>query len=827
MLISVVNHCEYTDEYVQEVLRAINRQITEDFEPYWHRSGELRLEGAVGRFPNPKNPKELRGDAVIYLWDRVDQEEALGYHDLNFRGIPFSIVFTALSEKMKENWTVTLSHEALELVMDPEANLLVHGPHPEDPGRRVYHWYEMCDAVQTQTYSIDDVEVSNFVLPLYFTEDDEKGSRNDFLGLESHDGPLRSFGVADGGYVGFFDPATGEHDQFESPHGGTRERLAKKKAAGWARRAVRRQYESSPEPVLQKILERNPNEPLPGPWFEGFAVDVRARGDADPYDVLEAAAAAVLGADWDKGWLAVEPTQPRDNLNYTPYELIPKGARLTVEEAWDRCYAFREQAGVVDVEPDFVFFRADSEAILDLPPKRRMALFGSAHLEASQNCEWSLEQVRAKQAWVLSKGERIAIGHPDTGFLPHPEVWPSTGDGPIDTHRDYDFVADDDDARAEPDENDLLPGGPSHGTSTASVIVSAEGRANSPNGNTFVSGIAPEATLIPLRVSNSVVHFSMRRVRKAIEYAVQEGLQVLSMSLGGPFPSRRLHRTIKEAERAGVILIAAAGNNIPFRPVIWPARYPEVIAVAACNVDEKPWSGSSRGEKIDATAPGESVWRALVDESATGAARFRVERSSGTSYATATVAGVCALWLSYHGWRPLYQKYGARLTDAFRHMIDQNSRQSDDLPADDFGPGIVDAEAILRAPLPSKQALSGSSRGRRARRAKAATAHESPLAIIEALHPHLTPDQIRYGLEALFDTDSRGLTDKVRELGDELAFQFARDARFSRQFSANCRKSGPVRARGARVRSWDAAAFGGLRGHLQRMGSRRLRENLK
>ena len=84
-------------------------------------------------------------------------------------------MFTELAKQLKEEWTVTLSHEALELVGDPEVNLLVQGPNPADATRTVFHWYEMCDAVQAETYDIDGVEVSNFVLPLYFTGGEEQG----------------------------------------------------------------------------------------------------------------------------------------------------------------------------------------------------------------------------------------------------------------------------------------------------------------------------------------------------------------------------------------------------------------------------------------------------------------------------------------------------------------------------------------------------------------------------------------------------------------------------------------------------------------------------
>jgi len=136
MLISVVNHTagKLTDEKVQEGVRAVNRQIAHDFNPYWHLGAELRLEGALGKDPDKKLLPELRGDAIIYLWDEVDVDEALGYHEANAAGIPFGFVFTELVKKFDEPWTVTLSHEALELIADPEVNLLVAGPHPGGGG---------------------------------------------------------------------------------------------------------------------------------------------------------------------------------------------------------------------------------------------------------------------------------------------------------------------------------------------------------------------------------------------------------------------------------------------------------------------------------------------------------------------------------------------------------------------------------------------------------------------------------------------------------------------------------------------------------------------
>ncbi|MGH7183359.1 MAG: hypothetical protein ACREJN_15465, partial [Nitrospiraceae bacterium] len=129
MIISVINHTagQVSDEELQNAIRAINRQIREDYEPYWHIGGELRLEGKSGTKPSKQNLSDMRGDAVLYLWNSVDVDDALGYHDANNRGIPYGFVFTELAKQLGENWSVTLSHEALELLGDSEVNLLAQG----------------------------------------------------------------------------------------------------------------------------------------------------------------------------------------------------------------------------------------------------------------------------------------------------------------------------------------------------------------------------------------------------------------------------------------------------------------------------------------------------------------------------------------------------------------------------------------------------------------------------------------------------------------------------------------------------------------------------
>lgn len=244
MIISAINHTEHlSDEEVQAAVRAVNRQVQDDFEPYWSLGARLRLEGRSPGGPKTMDPPDMRGDAVLYLWDQADVQDAIGYHEANNAGIPYGFVFTEISRELGEAWTVTFSHEVLEMIGDPEVNLLVMGPHPDPKQKRdVFHWFEMCDAVQAESYLIDGVAVSNFVLPLYFTGGDEKGGRNDFLAVAKGRRRLRSFGVNPGGYIGFYDPVLGKHKTFELEHDATAARRRRiKLALKQGRRAIRYQ----------------------------------------------------------------------------------------------------------------------------------------------------------------------------------------------------------------------------------------------------------------------------------------------------------------------------------------------------------------------------------------------------------------------------------------------------------------------------------------------------------------------------------------------------------------------------------------------------------
>lgn len=198
--ISIVNFSNLSDNDVQTAIRAVNRQIQEDFSPIWGGVWDLRLHGSSFIADDTDSLVEefVQGEAVLYIVDEGHLPGAAGYHAINGREMPFGFVFVT----DPGDWTVTLSHEALELIIDPTVNVLVPGPDPRPGGddNTVLHAYEVCDAVERTSYLIDDVRVSNFITQQWFFPDDAPGTRNDFLGVG-----VPSFNATPNSHLAFFD----------------------------------------------------------------------------------------------------------------------------------------------------------------------------------------------------------------------------------------------------------------------------------------------------------------------------------------------------------------------------------------------------------------------------------------------------------------------------------------------------------------------------------------------------------------------------------------------------------------------------------------------
>lgn len=476
-----------------------------------------------------------------------------------------------------------------------------------------------------------------------------------------------------------------------------------------------------------------------------------------------------------------------------------EGRRVTVARAWEAVHALRAHPLVADAEPA-VGYRLEPAPP---PPKtRRASSTGGTDLPGSAPHDWSDRAVRADAARAATgaTGRGVLVGHPDTGYTDHPLIAGTrlrTGDG-------FDFVDDDPDAR------DPLSGSfPGHGTATASVIFS--------DGGDALSGIAPGAALAPMRVSGSVIHFDFTRLIQALYRCRDRGCDLVSMSLGGPWAGRSLSRATDALVADGRILFGAAGNHTGM--VMFPALLESVIAVAASNADDKPWRGSASGAAVDITAPGESVWRAWA-HMRSGQVMFDTGRSDGTSYATATLAGVCALWLERHGGATaLRQRYGGRLASVFRDLLQANCRTPPGWNAHRYGPGIVDANALLAAPLPAF----GGVRLRSAAPPPSRATAEADWARLQRYVPELGPRQLAAAVAKLHGPAPARATRAARtasppSLIDEIEFFLATDPAVRAAFVAA--GSGAPKRGARRAGVADPAAV------LRRQGSTSLRAAL-
>lgn len=176
-----------SDAQLQAVIPALQKQVTNDFRAFY--SIDATLEWL------PHGAALTPGWWQIVVLDDPDQAGALGYHELSSQGTPLGKVFAKLGIENKSSWTITISHELLEMLGDPDINLCAQS----DDGR--IFAYEVCDPVEADNlgYFIDDVLVSDFVTPKWF-QPSAFGSVYSFK--ENIKGPYQ---IAIDGYISVYD----------------------------------------------------------------------------------------------------------------------------------------------------------------------------------------------------------------------------------------------------------------------------------------------------------------------------------------------------------------------------------------------------------------------------------------------------------------------------------------------------------------------------------------------------------------------------------------------------------------------------------------------
>jgi subtilisin family serine protease len=305
--------------------------------------------------------------------------------------------------------------------------------------------------------------------------------------------------------------------------------------------------------------------------------------------------------------------------------------------------------------------------------------------------QWHLKQVAAPGAWDVTRGDRkVVVAVVDTGVdYTHPNLagrviqgpnYAATlyGDagsqGPGDLKVDW-LDGDGHPVRtlplADADTQQRLelanknPDDPmddeGHGTHVAGIIAAG-------NTSEGVRGLAPNVTVMAVKALGAMGGTDWT-VAQSIRYAYTHGAKVINLSLGSRNPSLINKIVCDEARRAGVLIVAAAGNDGEDMDVAknahYPALFPSVLTVAATRQDDTIASFSNRGGKIAISAPGQAILSTMptrpVIATVLDGANPYFDVLSGTSMAAPIVSGVAALVFSQHPeWRP--EQVEARLT---------------------------------------------------------------------------------------------------------------------------------------------------------------------
>lgn len=255
----------------------------------------------------------------------------------------------------------------------------------------------------------------------------------------------------------------------------------------------------------------------------------------------------------------------------------------------------------------------------------------AAHADNIRDRQWSLEKVGAQDAWKTTKGEGITVAVLDTGVdSRHPDL-----EGAVLKGKDIvGFGAGEGDrAWAR------------HGTAMAGIIA---GRGHGPQKGSGVLGIAPEASILPVRVLLEDGDSQRKKARstrsgalaEGIRWAADQGADVINLSLGDDSASAHADpkedAAIRYALRKGAVVVASAGNGGEKGDRIsYPAAYPGVIAVTAVDRYDARAAFSTRRWYATVSAPGKDV--VIADPDGT------YYQGWGTSAAAALVSGVAAL----------------------------------------------------------------------------------------------------------------------------------------------------------------------------------------
>lgn len=264
--------------------------------------------------------------------------------------------------------------------------------------------------------------------------------------------------------------------------------------------------------------------------------------------------------------------------------------------------------------------------------------------ELKQVAGWQITSFNIPETWSYSEGEGVTIAVLDTGCdLDHPDLKDNLLDG-------YNVLS----PRSLPDDDN------SHGTHVAGCICAK-------NNEIGVVGVAPSAKVVPIKVLDKSGSGNMEDIARGVRIAIERNVDMMCLSIGCAKPFGPLRKAIKAASDEGIPVFCAGGNIGKDYDVLYPARYPETIAVAAIDktFNRAKFSNTAKNN-LDFLAPGVDILSTVVDG---WYALF-----SGSSMAAPFAVGVASLMLAarkkgktrivldtVEDYREILRKHGANL----------------------------------------------------------------------------------------------------------------------------------------------------------------------
>ncbi len=271
--------------------------------------------------------------------------------------------------------------------------------------------------------------------------------------------------------------------------------------------------------------------------------------------------------------------------------------------------------------------------------------------------QYGLTNIRAPQGWEMDTGSSsVTIAILDTGIdLTHLDLAGKLVGG-------IDIINGDNNPQDDH----------GHGTHVAGIAAALS------NNGTGVAGVSWGARLMPIKVLNAAGNGTYADVADGIIWAADHGAQIINLSLGGSNPSQLLQDAVDYAASRGVVVVAAAGNT-GSNFVLYPARYPNVIAVAATDSSNAHAAISNYGPEVDLSAPGVSIYSTWLGG---------YDSRTGTSMAAPYVSGLAAILFGIPG-----NGSAAAVTQQMESTaLDLGSSGWDDF----YGHGLIQMDAALQ-----------------------------------------------------------------------------------------------------------------------------------